>query len=213
MFTAGSGTPLTINVAAGATLADVATQINGQNAGITAYVSNTSDGAKLVLKGANGAANSFKIDAAPDAGGPTPGLAQLAADPATATADRLLTTAGDASFKLDGLTITSASNKVVDAIPGVELNLTGTNTGVPTTLSFTDPSSEITSAMTDLTAALNEIVTQLNTLTDAKTGELARDSGALALRQLPQAQLPFAPLPLRQMISPIGRKPAFMWIW
>lgn len=181
-FNTGTTPAIEIDVTAGQTLTDVANMINAKNAGITAYVSNTTDGAKLVLKGASGDASAFKIDAS-NVGGD---LGKLAADPATATSDRLITTAGNASFKLDGLTVTSASNKVVDAIPGVELNLTGTNTGVPTTVTFTDPSSSITSAMTDLTEALNEIVTQLNTLTDAKTGELARDSGALALRRTMQ---------------------------
>ncbi|MCW1428864.1 flagellar filament capping protein FliD [Novosphingobium sp. JCM 18896] len=182
-FNTTSGTtPLEIDVTDGQTLTDVANMINAKNAGITAYVSNTTDGAKLVLKGSTGAASAFKIDATNVTGD----LGDLAANPATAAPERLITTAGDANFKLDGLAITSATNKVVDAIPGVELNLTGTNTNVPTTVTFSDPSSSITSAMTDLTEALNEIVTQLNTLTDAKTGELARDSGALALRRTMQ---------------------------
>lgn len=181
-FDVGTTPAIEIDVTAGQTLTDVANLINAKNAGITAYVSNTTDGAKLVLKGSTGAASAFKIDAAVTSGD----LGKLASNPATAAPERLITSAGDASFKLDGLTVTSASNKVVDAIPGVELNLTGTNTNVPTTVTFTDPSSSITSAMTDLTEALNEIVTQLNTLTDAKTGELARDSGALALRRTMQ---------------------------
>ena len=37
--------------------------------------------------------------------------------------------------------------------------------------------------MTDLVSALNEIATQINSSTDSKTGELSRDSGALALKR------------------------------
>lgn len=179
---------LDITVAAGATLTDVANQINAQNAGVTAYVSNTTDGAKLVLKGASGAANGFTIEATPDPADPTsPGLSNLAWNPSSGAPDRLLTSAGNANFKLDGLSVTSASNTVVDAIPGVTLELTGTNTGSPATVTFSDPSSSITSMMSDLVDALNEIMSQVNTATDSKTGELARDSGAMALKRQLQA--------------------------
>ncbi|MFA7604415.1 MAG: flagellar filament capping protein FliD [Novosphingobium sp.] len=176
---------LDITVAAGATLGDVANQINAQNAGVTAYVSNTTDGAKLVLKGATGAANGFVVEAAEDAG--DPGLSTLAWNPAPPGSDRLLTSAGNANFKLDGLTVTSATNTVTDAVPGVSLTLTGINSGSPTTVSFSDPTSAITTAMGDLVDALNEIMSEINTATNAKTGDLARDSGALALKRQLQA--------------------------
>ena len=174
-------TAVDITIPTGATLADVATAINAKNAGVTAYVSNTTAGAKLVLKGTEGAANSFVLEATETPG--EEGLANLAWNPAAPGVGRLLTSAGSANLKIDGLAITSASNTLTDAIPGVTLSLTGTNIGSPTTVSFSDPSSAITSAMGDLTSALNEIVTQLNTLTDARTGELARDSGAQALKR------------------------------
>jgi len=167
-----------ITLAAGATLADVAAAINSKNAGVTAYISNTTAGAKLVLKGSDGAANSFALDATGD-----PGVTNLAFDPASPGTGRLLTSAGNANLKIDGLAITSASNTLTDAIPGVTLSLTGTNSGSPTQVTFNDPSTAITSAMSDLTSALNEIASQISTLTDAKTGELARDSGAMALKR------------------------------
>lgn len=170
-----------ITVPTGATLADVASAINAKNAGVTAYVSNTTAGAKLVLKGADGAANSFVLEATETVG--EEGLANLTWNPAAPGTGRLLTSAGNANLKIDGLDITAASNSLTDAIPGVTLSLTGTNTGSPTKVSFSDPSSAITSAMSDLTSALNEIAASLNTLTDAKTGELARDGGALALKR------------------------------
>lgn len=174
-------TAVDITIPSGATLADVASAINAKNAGVTAYVSNTTAGAKLVLKGADGAANAFVLEATETVG--EEGLANLAWNPAAPGTGRLLASSSNANFKIDGLPITSASNTVTDAIPGVTLTLTGTNTGVPTQVSFNDPSSAITTAMADLTAALNEIATQLNTLTDPKTGELARDGGALALKR------------------------------
>jgi len=168
-----------ITIAAGATLGDVANAINAKNAGVTAYVANTTDGAKLVLKGASGSANAFTLSAAEDAS--DPGLSSLAWDPATSGGSQLLTSAGNANFKVDGLPITSASNTVEDAIPGVTLSLTGTNSGAPTQVSFSDPSTAITSAMSDFTSALNEIMAELNTDTDPQTGDLAHDSGTRAL--------------------------------
>lgn len=173
--------PIDITIAAGATLNDVATAINGKNAGVTAYVAMTTDGAKLVVKGTDGAVNGFKLSATEAVG--DPGLAALAWTPATVAPDRLLATAGNASFKIDGLPMTSASNTVVDAIPGVTLKLTGTTSGTPVRLTFGDPSSAITTAMQDLVSALNEMASELRAATDPKTGDLSRDSGALALKR------------------------------
>lgn len=174
-------TPIDITIAPGATLTDVAAAINSANTGVTAYVANTTEGAKLVLKGADGAVNGFTLSATETAG--DAGLANLAWTPASATPNRLLATAANASFKIDGLAMSSASNTVVDAIPGVTLKLTGTNANVPAKLTFSDPSASITTAMQDLVAALNEVMTGLRTATDPKTGDLARDSGAMALKR------------------------------
>lgn len=173
--------PLDIVIAPGATLTDVATAINGKNAGVTAYVANTTQGAKLVLKGADGSINGFTLSAAETVG--DPGLANLAWTPASAAPDRLVAGASDASFKIDGLAMTASSNTVTDAIPGVTLKLTGTNTALPTKITFSDPSAAITTAMQDIVSALNEVMGELRKATDAQSGDLARDSGALALKR------------------------------
>src|SRR6185369_1669640 len=55
--------PVTLTIPQGATLADVASAINGANAGLSAYVSNTADGPRLVIKGQQGGANGFVIAA------------------------------------------------------------------------------------------------------------------------------------------------------
>lgn len=170
-----------VTIAAGATLNDIAGAINGARAGVQAYVAQTTEGAKLVLKGSEGAANAFVIEAAETPG--DEGLAALAWNPAAPGTGRLLGSAGDASFKVDGLAMTSASNTVTDAIPGVTLKLSGTNTSAPTRVTFSDPATAIGTAMQDLTAAFNEVASALRTATDPKTGDLARDSGALALKR------------------------------
>lgn len=172
--------PVSVNIASGATLADVAAAINAARSGVTAYVANAADGARLVLKGAEGAANGFILEASETPG--DPGLSGLAWNPASSTPGRLLGSAANAAFSIDGIAMTSASNTVAGAIAGVSLTLTGTNSGAPTTLSFAEPTAAITEAMQDLTAALNEIASEIRAATDPLSGDLSRDSGARQLK-------------------------------
>lgn len=169
-----------ITIPAGATLSDVAGRINAAKAGVTAYVANTVDGARLVLKGSEGAANAFVLEATETVG--DEGLANLAWNPA-GDATRLLKSASDAQFKLDGLPATAPGNKVSSAIPGVDLQLTATNRGAPTTITFSDPGSAITTAMQDLTDALNQVASELSKDIDPLSGDLARDDGARSIRR------------------------------
>jgi flagellar hook-associated protein 2 len=185
-FTAGSTSPVTINVAQGAKLSDVATAINNAGAGVTAYVATNSNGQQLVITGPQGAANAFTVSATENAS--DPGLSQFAWAPGTSgsgssgSGAALAASASDASYILDGVQRTSASNSISDAAPGISLNLTGTNPGNPTTISFTDPTQAITTGMNDLVSALNTIVGQLNTDT-AAGGPLGNNPGANALQQ------------------------------
>ncbi len=169
-----------IAIQPGATLADVAKAINGSNAGVQAYVANTVDGAQLVLKGAEGASNGFVLEVAEDVG--NPGLSKLAWQPGAADGS-LMQSATDAIFKIDGLQRTAGSNVIKEALPGVNLTLTGSNLGSPTTVKFSDPSAGITGAMQDLVSALNEIAGELNAATDPLSGELGRDYSARSFRQ------------------------------
>lgn len=173
-------TAATVTIAAGATLNDVAAAINAAASGVTAYVASGADGAHLMLKGKDGGANGFILEASETPG--EPGLAALAWTPAAAP-ERLLGSAANAVFKLDGLAMTSASNTLNDIAPGLNLTLTGTNPGAPTTIRFNDPGANVSTFMTDLTAALNELVAELNQDVDPQGGDLARDPGARALRK------------------------------
>ena len=183
----GSFTPdaahaaLDLTIPAGATLADVAGQINAARAGLSAYVANTADGPRLVIKGVEGAANGFAIESSEDP--LDPGLSRLAWEPATGVPARLLSASADAAWKLDGLPMTGTSNRVPNVIPGLNLTLTATNIGAPATLAFADNSAAITGAMQDLTGALNELAGLVKETTDPLTGDLARDGGATALKR------------------------------
>jgi len=172
--------PATVTIPSGSTLADVASAVNAAAMGISAYVATDSGGTHLMLKGQDGSVHGFVIEATETAG--EEGLAALAWSPATAPA-QLLNAARDATFKLDGLAMTSATNAIADLVPGLNVTLTGTNVGSPTTIRFSDPGTAVSGFMNDLVAALNELVTELNNQTDPTTGDLTRDGGVRSLRR------------------------------
>jgi flagellar hook-associated protein 2 len=184
--------PIAITVTETDTLATLATRINQASGGaVTAYVANGTGGAQLVMKGQDGAANGFVIEAsvpvpdpAPDpAPAPAAGdLGYLAWAPAADDTQRT-SAARDAAFRLDGVAMTSATNRVTGLPGGFGLNLTGTNPGAPTALSFASNSASISGVMNDLVAALNDIVGQLNELAAPVGGQLGNDPGARELRR------------------------------
>ncbi len=173
---------VTVDIASGSTLSDIAAAINAKNAGVSAYVAQTAQGAQLVLKGPEGAQNGFVVDTTETVG--EEGLATLAWNPAAGgDPTRLLATSADAQFKLDGLAMTSASNDTGTIAPGLSLDLTGTNAGAPTQIGFSSPVANITSAMQDLVSALNQVAGDLHAATDPTSGDLATDPGARALQR------------------------------
>lgn len=181
-FTEDTAHPsVNITIPTGATLATVAGAINAAKTGVSAYVIQGASGAQLVLKGAEGTANGFVLEATETVG--EEGLAALAWMPPGGDPARLLATSGDAEFSVDGVAMTSPKNAITDVAPGLSVTLTSTNIGSPTKISFSDPTANLTSVMNDLVSAFNEILSTLNTATDPKSGELARDDGARNLKR------------------------------
>lgn len=173
---------LDITVEASDTLQTLANKITSQSDGaLEAYVANGSGGTQLVIKGREGAANGFVLETAGGSGAPGD-LSYLAWDPAT-DAGELRQTSQDAVFSLDTVPFSSASNTVTDLPEGMTLELTGTNTGAPTTISFSNDSSAITDVMTDFVAALNDITRLLNETAAAQGGTLGNDPGARELKR------------------------------
>jgi len=174
-----------IDVTATDTLADVASKISASGSGLVAYVAQSATGARLVVKGQDGAANAFAVEAsgASVGGSPAPGaLDYLDWNPATDTGQRKAT-AADAEFLLDGVEMSSTTNKVSSLPGGLVLTLTGTNDGAPTQIGFADKSRQITTMMGDFAAALNDITASLAELAAPKGGELGNDPGARALKR------------------------------
>lgn len=186
-FTENTASPaLSIAVTAEDTLASLASKITQSGGGaISAYVAAGTTGAQLVIKGAEGAASGFVLepvsvnDPATAAAGD---LSYLGWSPAT-NAGELRSSARDATFALDTVAMTSPTNRVTGLPGGFTLDLTATNTGAPTSLTFANNTDAITAVMGDFVAALNEIVTQVNTLAAPLSGELGNDPGARELRR------------------------------
>lgn len=173
---------LDIAVAADDTLATLANKISSQSGGaLEAYVANGTGGAQLVIKGQEGATNGFVLETAAVSG--TPGdLSYLAWNPAS-DAGELRQSSQDALFSLDTVPLSSASNTVTNLPEGMTLNLTGTNIGAPTTISFANDSSAISDVMTDFVAALNDIARLLDETAAAQGGTLGNDPGARELKR------------------------------
>lgn len=176
----GQRQALELAVGAGDTLSDVAAAINRSGGNVSAYVAQTAEGAQLVLKGEEGAESGFVIEVTPVA--PESPLASLEWTPQTGDPARMTQQAADARFLLDGVAMTSAHNATGAVGPGLSLRLTGTNTGAPTTIGFSDPSQQVPLLMSDLVTALNEVAGQLREATRPDGGELAADPGARILK-------------------------------
>lgn len=186
----GARSPLNIAVSATDTLADVATRIRASGTGLNAYVAQTATGARLVVKGADGASNGFEISAsgasasANNGGGtPVPGQIDYLAWGAATDSGQRTASARDADFVFDGLPMTSASNKVTGLPGALVLTLTGENPGAPTSISFADKSKQITAMMGDFVTALNEIASTVAELANPKSGDLGSDPGTRALKR------------------------------
>lgn len=173
-----------ITVTAEDTLATLAAKITQASGGaVSAYVATGTGGAQLVMKGRDGAANGFVVETSGAGGGPVAGdLDYFGWSPAS-DAGELKSAAADAAFSLDSVAMTSPTNRVTGLPGGFTLNLTGTNPGAPTALTFASNTAAISSVMSDFVAALNDIVGQVNTLAAPLGGELGNDPGARELRR------------------------------
>lgn len=172
------------------TLTGLRNAINKAGAGVTATIVNDGTGYRLALAPADsGKSNGLKITAADDDGNAldASGLSAFAFDPAgTAGAGKNLaenTAPADAALLIDGIAITSSSNTISSALPGLTLNLAKTNTGAPTSLTVSQNTGAIKTALQAFITAYNSFNSQVKSLTyyDASTkkgGDLQGDATA-----------------------------------
>ena len=164
----------TFNIAINAsnnTLTGLAAAFNAANtgttpSGVTASVVTDSSGARLVLKGATGAVNSFSVAANGDAD------ADLTRFASTGTGAQMTLAQGaqDAIIRMDGVDTTHRTNTVSDLIPGITLNLVQGKPGTVVTLGVTRPTEAITQAVNDYVSAYNSLKSELDTATAVGSG-------------------------------------------
>jgi flagellar hook-associated protein 2 len=157
-----------------ATPAGMVSAINGADLGVTAQLINTGSGFNVVLTGETGAAQSFTMDSDDGSGG-------AVADVSFSTP---LQTATDASFKVNGLTVTRSSNSISDVIDGVTLDLY-TNTTGAARLDLNRETTSIKDNIKSLVTAYNDFEETLKILGDSGS-EVEEFGGALAGESLLQ---------------------------
>ena len=182
--TGGTGFDVTID-ATNDNLDGLAKAINDKKAGVTASVVVDSSGARLVVKGATGAANAFTLSVP---AGTTSGLERFAS-----AAMNVAQGAQDAIVKLDGVEVKRATNSFSDVIPGVQIDLKSAKPGTIVSVGITRPTAAISQGVADFVSAYNELMKVIADATkagaDGANGALRGDLGVAGLqRQL--AKLP-----------------------
>ena len=175
-FSANSArTAKTVTIASGSgTLEGLRDAINTADMQVTASILKTSDTSySLVLQSREGAAHAMQITATEDSG--ATGLSSFAYTSVDSNTETI--TAADASFTMDGVTITRDSNTITDLIDGVTLTVKST-TSAAETVSGTYDSTVAEAAMQIMVDQINTISTTLKDL--SKRGSGSTDDGPLA---------------------------------
>ena len=172
----GSRDLISVNVSATAgnnSLVAVRDAINSANAGVTASIVNDGTGDLLVVGGSNtGTANALTITDTTNLGLTAQG--------------HVLDTAKDAALKIDGISVSSASNTVTTAIPGVTLNLLAQTTSGPVTVNVAADTASIKTAIQGFVDAYNSVAsfTSSQFTADATTGKAGVLAGDSLLRSV-----------------------------
>ncbi len=188
-----SGSPVTVNIDNTDNLSTIAGKINTAGAGVAATVISVGGNDQLVMRSNNTGANmAFKIEAFEGADQSTPittntGIGALAYTGTAAGYGMQRSQEGlDAQATIEGVAVTSASNTLKDAVPGLTLNLQQTTGATAATITIENDTKPAKEAVEAFVKAYNAIVSNLSTLTkydvDTKTaGALQGDGTATGL--------------------------------
>ncbi len=149
----GSGTAQTITVDDSSnTLSTLAAAINSAGVGVAASVISDTNGSRLSLvSSTGGTAGQLTV---------TSNLTDATTSTGVTTQTGLL--GQDANLSVDGVAITSASNTVSTAIPGVTFQLLGTSAS-PVQVQITNDTGDISTAMDAFVTAYNTVAGDLTT--------------------------------------------------
>jgi flagellar hook-associated protein 2 len=152
----------TIAIAASAsTPAGIAAAINTANLGVSAQLVSTGDAStpyKIMMTGTSGASNAFSLTSLTAAGAAVTGV----------NFATRLQSAEDAALNVNGMAITSSTNRITDAIPGSTLELFTTTTGAAS-LDFSRDTSTVKTKIKALVTAFNDANSMLNVVSDPKS--------------------------------------------
>ena len=166
-------TSFSVNVtSANDSLASIAATINSAsgNPGVTATIVQGTDGQHLLLSSSRtGAANTITVNETDDGNA----LAALTYSSTNTANYKLQEQAQDAEYSLSGVSATSPSNTITNALNGVTLTLTGTTAAnTSATLNVTTNTATIESNVSAFVTAYNTLAGQFSTLGgyDSTTG-------------------------------------------
>lgn len=148
-FKVGSGAEQSVSVDATTTLTGLKDSINALKAGVTASIVN--DGSSP---------NPYRLILTSDSTGASNALTITLNDTSLNFATTLQA-AQDASFSVDGLSMTRSSNTVTDAITGVSLSLASADATKTVTLTVARDTSSIKSKISDFVSKYNSIVSYI----------------------------------------------------
>ncbi len=152
----GSGTIHTINVTSGSsdTLSTLSAAINGAAIGVSASVITDTNGSRLSLvSGTGGSAGQLNV---------TSGLTDSTTSN-SAVAIHTGETGANAVLTVDGVTVSSATNAVSTAIPGVTFQLLSAKPGTQVQIQITNDTASVATAVSTLVTAYNAVAKDLKT--------------------------------------------------
>ena len=184
-FTANSNSSVTINTSSTTSLIQLRDAINNATDNAEATVMNNGSGYIIVLKGLSGAENELRI---------TPGAGSSSAlsdnFAYTTSAKELTQTVDgvDASFTVDGISMTRSSNTISDLYNGYTLELEST-TSSAIKISSSQDITTIESLLSDFVNSYNSVYSGISSLTtvplssDSSAGPLSGDSLARTIQR------------------------------
>jgi flagellar hook-associated protein 2 len=183
-----NGVSSSVTIPTGATLQSVRDAINTQQGanGFSANIVTDSFGSRLVM-GSTATGSGSDITLSGIAGLEINAGQQMGAAPTATSAGAIGDFAKDANFTVDGLALTSKSNKVDAAISGLTLNLVAGG-DVTTTVTVGPNSDGLKKSIQAFVDAYNQVVTSVNALTKPSLDDDGKPTVAAALTGDPLAR-------------------------
>ncbi len=183
-FKVGSGDWQTVNVgdsSTASTLSGLSAAINSADLGVSASVLTNADGSvrlSLVSRTSGSAGQITIADSTNNSASPTTLADSTTADTNPGLGLATIQTGTDASFTVDGVGLSSASNTVTNAIPGVTFQLLSTGNSTSSAGTSTPESVQVVIAndTSSIETAINTFVTDYNATIKAINAQEGKDS-------------------------------------